>query len=603
MGNTVQTTLQIGLDTAPLQTLLQLLQGIATNAQAAQAGVSGIGKNVKVPPPGAPAGPPAGSGGPPPAPGGGGGGPPPPAPWDFRAARGRVNIGGDPRQPTAFDRRYQGGAGAHLFGTGMQQTAGAVTSAVGAYYAQEPLLAGAFATGNLSTAANAAIQAQSARETSMRSAAAGGVGGTLQAAAGMAGMAMGGPGGMVAGAAAGALLNMAIQWGATAANALTQTLAAKQSGAVAFGENLMGRGKAQAEAALGGMPYGTNIARGRLGTLSGTYGYSPEAIQQTMAGFGRGGGHTPLAEAVLGLQRAGIDAGTTARFQRSTFGASGARLSDQSDFGVFAAMDRTLANAVASGVQRSRLPEYMARVASYNEKMAERGTAIDYGESERTRVGFANTGLRGFAVNAVQESTRDYGFNATQGLASMRLPPAMAQSLVQRALIRKFGGVDAAIRGGSEMTRTDSWGEFLGGTTRGLPEQLGVPMMMGITGMDYEGASRARQMRKGGSISDMMRSRLQPGWGGWWSEANKNLNTEEGGLVRTAAGRDAAEGLGASLGRLTGIIEKSYEVLEAAQKNFQQNYNAAISRAIEELRQPAGRGPLDRALDWDVESP
>ncbi len=496
-----------------------------------------------------------------------------------------------------FSRRGAGVAALGYAGIMGQQALSRISGAIGEYYGAESGLQGGLASGSLPTAMNSVLQAQATRAMAKNTALIGGSTGIMGAGSMAYGGAIAaahplGAAGLVIG---GALLSFAGQWGTSAANSMVATLSAKGQAAVGFGERALGAGLGMAEETmkLGGLGRrGLGMGDYRMGAR---YGFGAQRFLSMYGQFAGSGGIDFDPEMMAASARSGVSPDQAGRFQRSFAPGMGASTSG----GLWTALDKTVSNAVNSGVSRARIPEYLSHIQSLNERLADRGLTVNFDNYERERVGMMNSGLKGFQANTAQAGFQSFGENLLQSMWSEMVPPDMVQSVVKMGLFNKFGDWKGAAGGLESMLGTGSFGSFAGGLAGGFPDLLGTGMLSQMSGLLPGAAGRL----KGFIPSDVLSNMPESGglfsdlWGGFKSVAGGLMGTGEGGLLKQKAVNDSVEVLSVSLGKLQVMLDKTTELLGVSYKNFSDQYSAAMGKLNDELRS-VPTDPTGAALGW-----
>ena len=456
-------------------------------------------------------------------------------------------------------QRYAGGGGARLGLAGAAMYGG---SKIMGAYAQAVQAGVGLEAGELSGSLTGALSGESGYRRQMRGAALGaGQGVAYTAAAGMA--LYGGLPGMVAGA--GIALVTAIA--SPIIDAYVQKTQVREAAAIGTMEKFMSRRGALAGQEMGLLSIGGGLTpESAMRFTAGRYGVGAQqqlAMRQAYLRGGKGAAAgafnaDTLAALNLGF---GLDAGSVGGLYAGTSAGQGAKLAGGSER---AYLEGVLAQGMAAGIEKARLPDFLARVASSNESLAQYGGAKDIARVSAVATGLTRAGMQGFQAQTFQAGAEKAGTNALFGINEMIMPGAARDALIKRWAFQKFGAAGATA--GLENTmNAGGMPEAL----KGIAQGLGNPMMStafltGSVGM-FPGASRkALGLEVGGVGTTDVEAE---------AERVKREGGERFGAVAAQATLDTMQTFAGTLKELDGYFK---ETIKQMGVNIENMHNVAL---------------------------
>lgn len=457
------------------------------------------------------------------------------------------------------------------------------SGAAGTYWQQEAVAAAGMGSGDLGQAMGASVQAGYGRERALTGAAWG--------AASGAGMGMMGAGAMLAATPvglplmiAGALISAATEFGSKAADAMLAKAQAQEQAAVTSLTRFIGdyRGIATSgarAAALGRGVAGPGAyvrqADGSDG-LADRYGYSVSEGAQQEAAFAGAGGQGLGTNFLLAASRGwGLDAGTLGGFTKSfSPGQGGGVLRGQSTEQFTRAV---IADAIALGVDRARIPEYLQRSAALNAQFAEKGIPVDARALAAVVGGMQVGGLSHPAAFAAAQSMQGYGGGMLQRMAGMRVPQGATDAIMMRAAMQKFGGFDEAMGGIEGLIGSGGMPDFL--------RQAVTGMGMGGTGVE---SAIMMQLTGAGGPADaekMLRSGRAFGFGTETEKqaADRVMSRPDAQILAYDALGKSMEAAAMETKGFAETMRLAMRIVQAGINNFNKNAGTAADRTAAEV--------------------
>lgn len=579
MGQVVETVLKVSVDSSQVRSLQNEVSRLGVAAdKASQAFVGGPGRyplGTILDAHGRPMLP-SGGGGVGAMPGGGGASPPPPPRTPgFRDRIKSFMFGGEGFQT---GRLEQFGYSAIMLNQALDMLAGSASSYMGSFGPET----GALFSGSLGSATQGVLSAQLARKQALIQGGVGGVG--TMAGSGLIAMSstMGSPWARAGMVFAGIVTSAAAQWGAAFWGSVESKATAKESAGASMAEQVFRSREQLAELSLSAMRLGGRGLTDADHRFGVRFGLSPNETGQRWSQFISAGGVGISLDALLGAEsRYGIGGGSLAGMIRNLRPGMGAAYPGDYAGAPNAAREQaretmiaeTIGTALAAGLDKARIPEFLGMVASQMSGFASYGMTVSARDLERTRLGLVDAGYMGFQANTVANRVDSLGISTMMSMSGMRFPKQAIDARIRAGLISKFGSEYEARRGLESMLQRGEFEGFLQDIAMGIGEPgARSAFLQNTLGMSPSASEKFLKYGKGKLGRAPLRG---PG---------AIAETPEFEVGQFQAIMDATTALSKTIPQLSDLFQKMTEVLGAALGNMEFVGNAPFDKAISELR-------------------
>lgn len=486
------------------------------------------------------------------------------APQQSRLSRALIGDSG-----SGSARAMRGG----MLGAIAYKTMGEIQSGYASYLAPEVGMTKAAYSGDLFNVAQARIQREAGQSSAMIHTAAGVGGGIAHTAALYAATAGGLPG--IGVAVVIEAVNMLAQAFATSKVNDIQKNAAKVSEAVnALGMAVSPRHQLL-QAELGLAAYGWDSSpernRGGFNRVTEKYGYNYQQQMEMIGQYARGGGQMlggQNGDDIFGIQRAyNITPGQVAGFTKS-FGAGG----NLGASGDISSLKQVMGEAFGAGLDTARFPEFMSRVSSIQERLADRGVTIESGSLMGLLADLRGAGLGGFQGTAAAERMQGFTGGMMDQLSGFLMPQQVTQALAMRDVMSKGGG-------------PSDWMGSIRDMMEHPEKQLGMINRMGSDLPDYlQDSIRYQTMGvmpgklRGGAMADGM----EPLQLDWEKGAASVMDSAAGQAEILSARMDNMRQLVVSEAKLLDLYDKMIPLVQKQLDNAMKAGYAALTDGVEQ---------------------